>query len=397
MWVARSEHDGGELRRLTLNSLRSLPDASLDEGEPVGRPLFLVRAHGRRDSVLRTQRRAGLRGARGACRARPALAVVPPGRPPLRGKRARPAGGPFARPGRPRHRRVGGRGRAGRAHPARPFSRPHRRPARGTGGRSRREGAAGSRRAARRLRARPRARPRAAPGPAGVLEVSVDTAEGPHRPEMRRCPVPATSYRARCRSRARRSADELVCVVGDPDDLLGQAGGRIADRDERPEDHAHPTSGCQRPRGGDDAAQVAPGSSTSGSSGSNLAAGRTAGSSPAIQLLELTEVARLEEHQPETAIDRRPGVADGVASGRAIIEMWARQPSGSTSNRSTPKMSRAPGFPERLHPVQLAAWGGAARAGVTGRRSEAQPPARTAIAKSARSLGIRQMLAHGRW
>ena len=38
MWVARSEHDGGELRRLTLNSLRSLPDASLDEGEPVARP-----------------------------------------------------------------------------------------------------------------------------------------------------------------------------------------------------------------------------------------------------------------------------------------------------------------------------------------------------------------------
>lgn len=49
VWIAHSERDGGELWRLALPSLAALPDVSLDEGEPVAGPLFLVCVHGRRD------------------------------------------------------------------------------------------------------------------------------------------------------------------------------------------------------------------------------------------------------------------------------------------------------------------------------------------------------------
>ncbi len=49
VFLARSEEDGGELRRLTLSTLQALPDADLDAGEPVTGPLVLVCAHGRRD------------------------------------------------------------------------------------------------------------------------------------------------------------------------------------------------------------------------------------------------------------------------------------------------------------------------------------------------------------
>ena len=101
----------------------------------------------------------------------------------------------------------------------------HRRLARGIGGRSRREerlGVAGLRATSTCSTTRPAA---CGPGPAGVLEVSVDTGEGPHRPELRRCPCRRRATACAGASRARRSADELVCVVGDPDDLLGQAGG----------------------------------------------------------------------------------------------------------------------------------------------------------------------------
>jgi hypothetical protein len=49
VWIARSEHDGGELWRLALPSLAALPEVSLDDGEPVAGALFLVCVHGRRD------------------------------------------------------------------------------------------------------------------------------------------------------------------------------------------------------------------------------------------------------------------------------------------------------------------------------------------------------------
>ena len=49
VFLARSDEDGGELRRLTLPTLQALPDANLDAGELVMGPLVLVCAHGRRD------------------------------------------------------------------------------------------------------------------------------------------------------------------------------------------------------------------------------------------------------------------------------------------------------------------------------------------------------------
>jgi len=49
VFLARSDEGGGELRRLTLPSLRALPDADLDAGNPVAEPILLVCAHGRRD------------------------------------------------------------------------------------------------------------------------------------------------------------------------------------------------------------------------------------------------------------------------------------------------------------------------------------------------------------
>jgi hypothetical protein len=47
--TARSAEDGGELRRLTLQSLADLPEADLDRGEKLEGPLLLVCVHGRRD------------------------------------------------------------------------------------------------------------------------------------------------------------------------------------------------------------------------------------------------------------------------------------------------------------------------------------------------------------
>jgi hypothetical protein len=47
--TARSDEDGGELRRLTLPSLDALADAELDDGKRLDGPLFLVCVHGRRD------------------------------------------------------------------------------------------------------------------------------------------------------------------------------------------------------------------------------------------------------------------------------------------------------------------------------------------------------------
>jgi Sucrase/ferredoxin-like len=47
--AARSDEDGGELRRLLLPSLEALPEADLDAGERLGGPLVLVCVHGRRD------------------------------------------------------------------------------------------------------------------------------------------------------------------------------------------------------------------------------------------------------------------------------------------------------------------------------------------------------------
>jgi hypothetical protein len=49
VFSARSDEDGGELRRLTLPSLRALADADLGAGDPIAGPLILVCGHGRRD------------------------------------------------------------------------------------------------------------------------------------------------------------------------------------------------------------------------------------------------------------------------------------------------------------------------------------------------------------
>jgi hypothetical protein len=49
IFSARSDEDGGELRRLTLPSPRALADADLGAGERVDGPLIVVCAHGRRD------------------------------------------------------------------------------------------------------------------------------------------------------------------------------------------------------------------------------------------------------------------------------------------------------------------------------------------------------------
>ena len=47
--AARSDEDGGELRRLQLPSLHALTEADLDGGERLDGPLVLVCVHGRRD------------------------------------------------------------------------------------------------------------------------------------------------------------------------------------------------------------------------------------------------------------------------------------------------------------------------------------------------------------
>jgi hypothetical protein len=47
--AARSDEDGGELRRLQLPSLQALTEADLDGGERLDGPLVLVCVHGRRD------------------------------------------------------------------------------------------------------------------------------------------------------------------------------------------------------------------------------------------------------------------------------------------------------------------------------------------------------------
>lgn len=47
---AVSAEDGGHALRLELERLEDLPDAALDEGVPVGGPIVLVCAHGRRDA-----------------------------------------------------------------------------------------------------------------------------------------------------------------------------------------------------------------------------------------------------------------------------------------------------------------------------------------------------------
>jgi hypothetical protein len=47
--TARSNEEGGELRRLRLPSLEALPEANLDAGERLDGPLVLVCVHGRRD------------------------------------------------------------------------------------------------------------------------------------------------------------------------------------------------------------------------------------------------------------------------------------------------------------------------------------------------------------
>jgi hypothetical protein len=47
--LARSEEDGGELRRVRLPSLSALADADLEGGDRLAGPLLLVCVHGRRD------------------------------------------------------------------------------------------------------------------------------------------------------------------------------------------------------------------------------------------------------------------------------------------------------------------------------------------------------------
>jgi hypothetical protein len=57
VFTARTDEDGGELRRLTLPSLRALADADLEAGERIDRPLLLVCTHGRRDPCCARQGR----------------------------------------------------------------------------------------------------------------------------------------------------------------------------------------------------------------------------------------------------------------------------------------------------------------------------------------------------
>jgi hypothetical protein len=47
--LARSDEDGGELRRLPFRSLAELADAALDDGDRLAGPVLLVCVHGRRD------------------------------------------------------------------------------------------------------------------------------------------------------------------------------------------------------------------------------------------------------------------------------------------------------------------------------------------------------------
>jgi hypothetical protein len=198
VWVARSEHDGGELRRLTLNSLRSLPDASLDEGEPIARPLFLVCVHGRRDPCC----------ARNGVPVFEALAdhVAPDllwqsshqgGHRFAANVLALPAGLSLGRVGPDTAASVAADVRAERIPLAHFRGRTVDPPEAQAAEAAVREqlGVAGLRDVYVLDHAPGRVRLQ---GPAGVLEVSVDTAEGTHRPEScGAAPVPATNYRVR--------------------------------------------------------------------------------------------------------------------------------------------------------------------------------------------------------
>jgi hypothetical protein len=55
IFSARSDEDGGDLRRLRLPSLEALPGADLDTGEWLEGPLLLVCVHGRRDPCCARQ------------------------------------------------------------------------------------------------------------------------------------------------------------------------------------------------------------------------------------------------------------------------------------------------------------------------------------------------------